>query len=169
MIRSNGFNTELQHTINKLDKLTLENGFTISRNKTVAMHFWPDKNAWILFWSSTMNLSNLQKVLHFTVWFRIQNFEPHILSTSKHDVKNHWTYLVLSRTEFGADRTTLLKLYWYIVIPKLDYGCILCGSAAKTSLTKIDPVHNQGHRHSVGAFRSSPVKSLYVEADEAPW
>ena len=34
----------LQHT-------TVENGFTISKNKTVAMHFCPDKNACILFWN----------------------------------------------------------------------------------------------------------------------
>ena len=30
---------KLQHTINRLEKWTLENGFTISKNKTVAMHF----------------------------------------------------------------------------------------------------------------------------------
>ena len=50
---------KLQHTINRLEKWTLENGFTISKNKTVAMHFCPDKNAWILFWNKTMILSSL--------------------------------------------------------------------------------------------------------------
>ena len=39
---------KLQYTINRLEKWTLQNGFTISKNKTVAMHFCPDKNAWIL-------------------------------------------------------------------------------------------------------------------------
>ena len=33
---------KLQHIINRLEKWTLENGFTISKNKTVAMHFCPD-------------------------------------------------------------------------------------------------------------------------------
>ena len=33
---------ELQNT-NRLEKWTLKNGFTISKNKTVAMHFCPDK------------------------------------------------------------------------------------------------------------------------------
>ena len=92
-----------------------------------------------------------------------------ISSTSKHNGKNHWTSLVLSHLESGADRTILLKLYWSIFRPKFDYGCILCGSAAKTSLAKLDPVHNQGHRLSLAAFRTSPVKSLYVKAHEAPW
>ena len=30
----------------------------------------------------------------------------------------------------------------------------------------IDPIHNQGLRLALGAFRPSPVASLYVEADE---
>ena len=34
---------KLQHTINRLEEWTLNNGFTISRNKTVVMHFCPDK------------------------------------------------------------------------------------------------------------------------------
>ena len=34
---------KLQHTIHSLEKWTLENGITISKNKTVAMHFCPDK------------------------------------------------------------------------------------------------------------------------------
>ena len=30
----------------------------------------------------------------------------------------------------------------------------------------LDPIHNQGPRLALGAFRTSPVASLYVEADE---
>ena len=38
-----GIRRKLQHTINRLEIWTLKNGFTISKNKTVAMHFCPDK------------------------------------------------------------------------------------------------------------------------------
>ena len=34
---------KLQHTINRLEKWPLNNGCTISKNKTVAMHFCPYK------------------------------------------------------------------------------------------------------------------------------
>ena len=34
---------KLQHNIKRLEEWTLKNGFTISKNKTVAMHFCPDK------------------------------------------------------------------------------------------------------------------------------
>ena len=50
----------------------------------------------------------------------------------------------------------------------MDYGCLVYGSASKTAFAKLDPVHNQGLRLSLGAFRSSPVESLYVEAHEPP-
>ena len=62
----------------------------------------------------------------------------------------------------------LLKLYRSLVRSKLDYGCIFYGSASKTALAKLNHVHNQGLRLSLGAFHSSPVESLYVEAHEPP-
>ena len=73
---------------------------------------------------------------------------------------------MLSHTSWGADQTTLLKLYRLLDRSKLDYGCIIYGSARKSYLQMLDPMHNQGLRLAVGAFRTSPVASLYVEADE---
>ena len=40
------------------------------------------------------------------------------------------------------------------------------GSARKSYLQMLDPVHNQGLRLCVEAFRTSPVESLYVDAHE---
>ena len=51
---------------------------------------------------------------------------------------------------------------------KLDYGCIVYGSTSKAALAKLDPIHNQGLRPSLGAFCSSPVERLYVETHEPP-
>ena len=73
---------------------------------------------------------------------------------------------MLSHTSWGADRTTLLKLYRSLVQSKLDYGCIIYGSARKSYLQLLDPIDYQGHRLALGAFRTSHVASLYVEADE---
>ena len=38
------------------------------------------------------------------------------------------------------------------------------GSARKSYLQMLDPVHNQGLRLCLGAFRTSPVESSYVDA-----
>ncbi|CAG2220300.1 unnamed protein product [Mytilus edulis] len=49
---------------------------------------------------------------------------------------------------------------------KLDYGSIVYGSARKSYIQILDAVHHQGLRFCLGAFKNSPVESLYVEADE---
>ena len=53
----------------------------------------------------------------------------------------------------------------YLVISKLDYGCNVYGSARKSYLQMLDPIHNQGLRLCLGAFRTH-VESLYVDAYE---
>ena len=40
------------------------------------------------------------------------------------------------------------------------------GSARKTYLQMLDPIHNQGLRLALGSFKTSHVASLYVKADE---
>ena len=73
---------------------------------------------------------------------------------------------VLSHTSWGADRATLLHLYRSLIRSKLDYGPIVYGSARKSYLQMLDTVHNQGLRLALEAFRTSPVSSFNVEADE---
>ena len=74
---------------------------------------------------------------------------------------------MLSHTSFGANRTTLLKLYRSLVRSKLDYGCIIYGSARKSYLKcLILYITTDLDRLALGAFRTSPIASLYVEADE---
>ena len=161
---------KLQHTINRLEKWTLENGFTISKNKTVAMHFCPDKKCM----NPALKLDNdpIQFVKEFKflglIWETKLTFEPHIKYLKARCQKSLNILKVFSHTEWGADQTTLLKLYRSLVRSKLVYGCIVYGSASKTALAKLDPVYNQGLRLSLGAFRSSPVENLYVEAHEPP-
>ena len=49
---------------------------------------------------------------------------------------------------------------------KLDYRSMGYGSARKSYLQMLDPVHSQRLRLCLGAFGTSPVESLYVDADE---
>ena len=68
---------------------------------------------------------------------------------------------VLSSIDWGADRKVLLRLCRSLVRSKLDYG-----SARQSYLQKWDSIHNQGLRLALGAFRTSPINSLYAEANE---
>ncbi|GFO00731.1 RNA-directed DNA polymerase from mobile element jockey [Plakobranchus ocellatus] len=68
--------------------------------------------------------------------------------------------------DWGADRATLLRLHRTLVRSKLDYGSVTYGSANKHVLRALDPIHHQGLRIALGAFRTTPIKSLYAEAGE---
>ena len=69
---------------------------------------------------------------------------------------------------WGGDRDTLLMLYRAIVRSKLDYGCILYGTASNTNLQQLDSIHKSGLGLALGAFCTSQVSSLYTEANEGP-
>ncbi|GFR29460.1 RNA-directed DNA polymerase from mobile element jockey [Trichonephila clavata] len=75
---------------------------------------------------------------------------------------------VLANTCWEADLTSLLRLYRALIRSKLDYGSVVYSSACKSLLKILDPVHHQGLRLCLGAFRTSPVESLYAEAYEPP-
>ena len=73
---------------------------------------------------------------------------------------------VVGHTDWGADRIILLCLYRSLVCSKLDYGCIVYGSARRLILKQLDPIHHQDLRIVLSAFHTSPAQSLYIEAHE---
>ena len=89
--------------------------------------------------------------------------------------KNHIQYLktscqkaldilrVVGHTDWGADRIVLLRLYRSLVHSKLDYGGIVYGLARRSILKQLDPIHHQGLRIALGAFRTSPARAARKE------
>jgi len=53
----------------------------------------------------------------------------------------------------GADQETLLHLYRSLIRSKLDYGCIVYGSARGSYLRMLDPIQNHALRLCLGAYR----------------
>jgi ribonuclease HI len=162
---------KLQNTIKKLEQWTYENGFKISRNKTVCMHFCQKRK---IHPDPQLKLGNDNiKVVKETkflglIWDSKLNFIPHIKYLKDKCTKALNLLKVLSNTDWGADRETLLKLYRSLIRSKLDYGCMVYGSARPSYIEQLDPIHNQALRLCLGAFKTSPVESLYVEAQEPP-
>ncbi|GFN91185.1 retrovirus-related pol polyprotein from type-1 retrotransposable element r1 [Plakobranchus ocellatus] len=94
------------------------------------------------------------------------NFSSHVKYLKKKCLKALNLLRVVGHTDWGADRATLLKLYRTLVRSKLDYGSVIYGSAKKHVLKALDPIHHHGLRIALGAFRTTPLKSLYAEAGE---
>ncbi|XP_064087449.1 uncharacterized protein LOC135202130 [Macrobrachium nipponense] len=75
---------------------------------------------------------------------------------------------VLSNTNWGADRQTIIKLHKLLIISKLLYGCEIYSSASSNRLAILDSLHHAVIHLATGAFRSSPILSLLIDAGEIP-
>ena len=161
----------MSQCLNKIQKSALENGFKFSKTKTQCMHFCQLRG---LHNDPVLKLDGVEipvvdqyKFLG-VIFDRKLSFIPHInyLKTKCH--KALQLLRVVAHTDWGDDKSTLLKLYRSLVRSKLDYGCFIYGSARKSYLRCLDSIHHLGLRLVLGALRTSPVESLYVEANEAP-
>ncbi|GFX67278.1 integrase catalytic domain-containing protein [Trichonephila clavipes] len=63
---------------------------------------------------------------------------------------------------------SLLRVYHALILSRLDYGCAVYGSARASVLKRLDTIHHSALRICSGAFRTSPVTSLYVVCHQPP-
>jgi len=69
---------------------------------------------------------------------------------------------------WAADQQTLIHLYRSLIRSKLDYGCVVYGSARGSYLRMLDAIQNLGLCLCLSAYRTSPSSSLSVLANEPP-
>ena len=66
----------------------------------------------------------------------------------------------LAGTTWGADASTLKRLYTCRVIPVLEYGMAAWRTTAKTNMDKMSKVQNQAARIITGSMKSTPIQEL---------
>ena len=66
----------------------------------------------------------------------------------------------LASTAWGADASTLKRLYTGRVRPVLEYGMAAWGTTAKTNMDTMSKVQNQAARIITGSMRSTPIQEL---------
>ena len=160
---------QLQQCLNRIQKWAQENGFRFSKTKTVCMHFCQLRK---MHPEPELKLNNNQiplvKEYKFlgVIFDSKMSFIPHIKYVKGKCQKALNLLKTVSRMDWGADQEVLLRLYRSHIRSKLDYGCVVYGSARKSYIQMLDTIHHQGLRICLGAFRTSPVESLYVAANE---
>ena len=162
---------KIQLTINKVADWAAKRGFKFSSMKTVAVHFCrirgihPDPEIYI--YGQRISCKEETRFLGLIFDKRL-TWVPHIKNLKVRCVQALNVIKVLSHTTWGADRKHLMILYKALVASKLAYGCEVYSSATKATLSLLDPIHNAGIRLASGAFKSSPIPSLLVDASEVP-
>jgi len=161
----------LQQCLNKLQHWADTNGFKFSPSKTVCVHFCrlrkPHPDPVLTLNGTPIPVVEQTKFLGVIFDSKL-SFIPHIRYLKDKCMKAINLLKVLSNTSWGADQQTLLHLYRSLIRSKLDYGCIVYGSARPSYLKILDPIENCALRLCLGAFRTSPATSLCVEANEPP-
>ena len=162
---------QLQGCLRKIEEWCTENGFKFSLANTVCVHFHnkrsilPEPNLIL----NGRNITVVKETKFLGVLFDQKlSFIPHLKALKTKCLKALDIMRAVANQEWGADKSVLLKLYRSLIRSKLDYGCIVYGSARPSYIKMINTVHHQGLRLALGAFRTSPVESLYVEAGELP-
>lgn len=159
----------VQLAVNNLVRWADTNGFKFSPEKTACVNFSRRRGALqepsLNMYGSPIVVKNEHKFLGLVFDSKL-TFVPHIKRLKLKCLKSLNILKVLSHASWGSDRLCLLRIYHSVIRSQLDYGCIVYNSARASVLKMLDPIHHQGLRLAIGAFRTSPVLSLYAEANE---
>ena len=124
----------LQGCLDKLVTCAAENGFKFSPTKTLCVHFCnknglqPEPNLKLYGQQLPVEEKKFQKL----------SFILHIKYMKDKCRKALQLLRAISSKDWGSDQTTLLRIYRSHIRSKLDYGCIVYGSARRSYLAVLD-------------------------------
>jgi hypothetical protein len=162
---------KMQTCLNNITQWSNKNGYKFSIAKTNAIHFntirglhlKPD----LYLDNQKLNCVENAKFLGI-IWDEKLTWRPHLLNLKANCQKLLGLMRSISSLTWGADQNTLKLVYIAYIRSKLDYGSIIYASAHKTNLQIIDSIANEALRISTGAFKSTPIESIYILANEIP-
>ena len=157
-----------QKLLNTIESWSDKWGFTINPQKTQVIIFH-DKKSSIRETAPKLTLlgNSLEysKVIKFLgILFDEQlTWKPHIDSLKDRCNKDLNLLRVLSGTNWGADKKSLMLLYQSLILGKINYGSIAFASASSTQLKKLQVIQNKALRLICGAVPGTPANRLQAE------
>ena len=163
----------MQRCLGHLDAWTEKTGFRFSSSKTEVMVFhrqrglYEDPNPELYLRGKKLKVVTSKKFLG-VVFDQKLTWIPHIKWVKANAIRALNVLKVIVKNNSKTDSKILLNIYKSLVRSKLDYASQIYGTASVTALKMLNTVHHQALRLCTGAFRTSPVESLYVETGEQP-
>ena len=161
----------LQAAVSRIETWATDHGLQFAPTKTIGIYFRvPHQEVQppsITLYNEPITFDDQVKFLGMIIDSKL-SWNNHISQLKVDCLKRMHLLKCLSHKTWGADRDTLMRVYRAVIRAKLDYGSIIYQTAGENTINKLNPVHNAALRLSTGAFRSSPVVSLYAESGEQP-
>jgi hypothetical protein len=102
------------------------------------------------------------------IWDPKLTWKPHIASIKTNCQKSINLLKSVTAQKWGADQETSLMIYRSLIRSRLDYGSIVYQSASNTTLGTVNSIANEALRIATGVFKSTPINSIYILANELP-
>lgn len=158
----------LQYNLDQIDKWTQITGFKFSHKKSVVMicsrKIGIDPVIELKLNQHALPCVKDIKFLGLTIDYRL-TWKLHIQKLKEKCFKALNLLKIIAFSKYKTDTKTLLQIYKSTILPKLEYGNQVYYTAAPSTLKLLDPIHHQALRICLGAYRTTPIESLYVEAN----
>ena len=162
---------QFQVAVTQLERWSAVNGLRFSTTKTVAVHFCRRRRACpdmtVRLHGEVIPVKPEAKFLGVVLDKRL-TYRSHIRTLRDKCMRALNILKCVARTSYGADRDMLLLLYRSLIRSRLDYACFVYDGTYESVKRILNTVHHAAIRIATGAFRTSPVSSLLVEAHEPP-
>ena len=160
----------LQQALDVLEAWSTRNGFKFSSSKTKMVHFAVSNRQYgniptLRLCRELLKYEDSAKFLGL-IFDRKLNWRIHLNKLNSECAKILRLMKMITSQKWGADQFCLLKVFRMYMRSKIDYGAIVYTSAKPNDLKMLNTTCNEALRIATGAFKSSPVESLYVLADE---
>ena len=160
--------TNLQFALNQLQNWCCKTGFSFSAKKSKVLIFHKKRRTMEPKIELFLNDKKLDCVKEFkflgVIFDQKLSWLPHF-TMLKQEVNNRLKILkIVTNSKFNTNNKILLNIYKSLILPKLEYGSVAYHTAPPTTLAMLDPLHHQGLRICLKAFRTTPFESLYVES-----
>lgn len=159
----------IQKTLNTISNWADHWGFKFSATKTTGIVFTNRRKVNIELFIGKKKIEIKEKVKYLGMILDSRlTWKDHIDDLTIRCQRDLNLMRCISGTKWGANKTTLIKMYQCLIRSKIDYGAIVYQSACKTLLQRIDSIQYSALKVATGAFKGTSLCSLQVETLEKP-
>ena len=159
----------LQSILNNLEKWASQTGFKFAEGKSellICTRKIPKTTPNLGLFLDNKKLKIVTEKKFLGVWFDWRmTWKTHINNVRSDCMRALKLLKTIAFSKNKTDTKMLLRIYKTMILPKLEYGCLAYGTASVNNLKILDPIHHQALRICLGAFHTTPIKSLYVETN----